>query len=234
MKKLLLATMALAALAVPVQAADMPVKAQPPAIVAEAWSWTGFYVGATFGAVWGDDQITNLSLVPNFVGTRDRIRGAIAGGTVGVNWQTGRFVLGAEADWSWSSANVTYSTFVCNPLLCHESWKWFGTVRGRAGVTYERALLYVTGGAVFTHFKSELGTLDNGSGSVTGWTVGGGVEFALSQSWSVKAEYLYLGLGHPTYFNRTPSRIQLDPHINIARFGFNWRFNGGGPVVARY
>jgi outer membrane immunogenic protein len=213
-------------------AADMPVKAPPATVVAQAWNWSGFYIGGTFGGVWGDDQITNLSIVPNFVGTRDRIRGALAGGTVGVNWQIGQFVLGAEADWSWSSAELTYSNFVCSPL-CTERWKWFGTARARGGVAYNQFLFYVTGGAVFTHFDTRIGTLDNGSGNANGWTVGGGLEFALSQNWSAKVEYLYVDVGNPTYFNRTPDQIRLDPHINIIRGGINYRF-GAGPVIARF
>ena len=47
---------------------------------------------------------------------------------------------------------------------------WFGTVRARAGVAFDRVLIYATGGLAYTD--------DN-----TGWVVGGGVEWALPVNW---------------------------------------------------
>ena len=58
MKKFLLATVGLLALlgmAAPASAADLPVKAPPPPVVAPVYNWTGFYIGANGG--WG--QVEN-------------------------------------------------------------------------------------------------------------------------------------------------------------------------------
>lgn len=214
-------------------AADMPRKA-PVAPVVAAANWTGFYIGGTVGAMFGSDQIVNTSIVPNFVGTRDDLRGPIGGGTVGVNWQIGPLVIGAEADASATNARVVYSPLVCSPV-CIEKWQWLATVRGRAGLAFNNLLFYVTAGGAWSHFDAVIGLLPNGASDVRGWAAGGGVEAALTPNWSVKLEYLHVDVGQPTYFNRTPDLIRLDPRINIVRLGVNYRFGwGGDAVVAKY
>jgi outer membrane immunogenic protein len=65
------------------------------------------------------------------------------------------------------------------------------TIRVRAGFAVNRALIYATGGVAFTDVKGWTAALPFGGGSEPGWTGGGGVEFAMTDSWTVKAEYLY-------------------------------------------
>ena len=61
-----------------------------------------------------------------------------------------------------------------------------------------------------------------------GWTVGAGMEVKLSQDWSAKVEYLYVGLQDKSYFNPAPSlafpsnqRVNLNDHI--VRVGVNYK-----------
>jgi outer membrane immunogenic protein len=126
-----------------------------------------------------------------------RSSGGMAGGTIGYNVQTGPTVYGIEADLDWSGA---------------DGQKYLSTVRGRLGYASGQLLPYLTGGLAF----------DNASGiGNPGWTLGGGVEYRLSQVLSVKAEYLYVAFDHG------------DVRDNILRAGLNWQFGAAGLVAGR-
>jgi outer membrane immunogenic protein len=86
--------------------------------------------------------------------------------------------------------------------------QWFSTLRGRVGVTFDRVLLYGTGGLAVAGIKTDItdgfvGLLPPAfpvaAGSSTavraGWVAGGGVEGAIGNGWSVKAEYLHMDFG---------------------------------------
>lgn len=83
---------------------------------------------------------------------------------------------------------------------------WQATLRGRLGWAEERWLTYVTGGVAFTQVRLDAQFRDNflgvgatGSGSEkqtrTGWVVGAGGEYALSDAWRLRGEYLYADYG---------------------------------------
>jgi outer membrane immunogenic protein len=192
--------------------------------------------------------------------------GFIGGGQAGYNWQAGpMWVIGVETDISGTTLNRTVSVpGLGDPsriVTASEKLDWFGTVRGRIGVTpTDRALLYVTGGLAYGHANLSTALTRPGfspgappdgcggfnncqSGSVSdtriGWTVGGGLEWAFARNWSLKGEYLYYDLG-------TLSHAMTDPFFpaifnasaglkgSIARAGLNYKFDWGGPVVAKY
>ena len=105
-------------------------------------------------------------------------------------------VLGVEADIqgggisaSKTSGNVDYSSDL----------DWFGTVRGRVGYTFDRALVYFTGGFAYGGIKNEVwyhsGSDNRFDGTATGYVLGGGVEYKIAPKWSVKAEYQYIDFG---------------------------------------
>jgi outer membrane immunogenic protein len=95
--------------------------------------------------------------------------GAIAGGQIGVNWQFDSFVVGAEGDGSWVDWTGTNAV---------------GTVRLRGGFAFDRFLAYGTGGAAFQDFNN------------VGWVAGGGVEYAVTDNWTVGVEYLHYDFGN--------------------------------------
>ena len=115
--------------------------------------------------------------------------------------------------------------------------EWFGTVRGRVGYAQDHWLAYVTGGWAFGHGSvSGTGTATP-AGTVTafsasqdysGWTLGGGLEWAFMDRWSVKAEYLYIDFGNgPTMAANAAGTLNLVSNKmtdNIARLGVNYRF----------
>ena len=169
MRKLLIAGAALMALiGTSALAADMPLKA-PPAPVAPAWSWTGFYGGINGGYGWnrstGDEYAINPAGVLFGAGTDSgvagvvRPRGGLFGGQAGYNWQSQSIVYGLEADIQWSGIKGSGSGIdpCCNGapgapglFTANANLQWFGTARGRIGVLASpNTLLYVTGGLIY-------------------------------------------------------------------------------------
>jgi outer membrane immunogenic protein len=232
MKKLFVAGAALAALLAvsAASAADIPVrphfKAPPPPPV---FNWSGFYIGATVGYGFGDNNHvnqTNLGRSETF-----DIDGFVAGGTIGWNWQRpgSAFVWGIEADISYSDINGVLPVspgFGC-ATGCFTEVKWFGTVRGRLGIARDRALFYVTGGLAYGNVEGSLPPfIPPGSETAVGWTAGAGMEFAIGHRWSMKLEYLYVDLGDAVYApNFVGNVIAVDNvEFSVVRLGVNYRW----------
>jgi outer membrane immunogenic protein len=74
--------------------------------------------------------------------------------------------------------------------------------------------------------------------TLSGWTVGVGAEYALGYGWSIKGEYLYIDFSEKTFFTPTTpvalSEYNVRLRQSVARFGLNYKFDWGGPVVAKY
>jgi len=202
-------------------AADLPLPTEPipAAVVAPAYSWTGFYIGAHGGFAFDGSNEWEGSPVEN------DIDGFFAGGTVGANWQRNWFVLGVEADGGWSG--IDGSDPCPNPAFtCSTEVGWLATARGRVGLAWDRFLVYGTGGAAFAGVDVEAKPqLGGGSSNETyfGWTAGGGVEVGLWKNFSVKGEYAFYDLGEEdAVFTGVP--LTFDPDFQSVKFGVNYRF----------
>ena len=251
-------------------AADLPVKARAlPAPVA-AFSWTGFYLGGNAGYAWGDTNVVYtapgdpngfipIDVATYSAGATQRIgyHGFTGGVQAGYNWQINNFLLGVEGDVNYLSRSGSFvGTFpqvwgVQNVNISTQD-SWLATIRGRAGLTFNQVLIYVTGGAAFTNASVNIGNnwnpaLDfrDASGTVSataGWVAGGGVEYAVLPNWSVKAEYLRVQFNKETETVFTAGMLNPGAPVahrydvtfsdNIVRVGVNYHF--GGPVVAKY
>jgi outer membrane immunogenic protein len=194
--------------------------------------------------------------------------GFTGGGQVGYNWQTGLWVWGLEADFNFVDFRAK-SVSIAEPLATAFGsganpnvftynvgrQDFFGTVRGRVGYAWDRVLLYATGGLAYgngitnsvTYTNANPGvvyaTFQGSSGERVGWTVGGGLEYALGNNWSVKGEYLFVDLNS---HNRTLLPVVVigtaatgfsfadrgGDRFSVVRVGLNYKF--GGPVVAKY
>jgi outer membrane immunogenic protein len=121
-------------------AADLPPAPPPraPAVyvppVLPVYNWSGFYVGVNGGWGFGNAKFTipEQSGFPTGASGTFSDSGGVAGGTVGVNFQTGGFVFGAEGDWDWSGINTGTTATICSVTgTCQTGNNWLATLRGR-------------------------------------------------------------------------------------------------------
>ena len=233
--KLLLSTVALAALAGTAFAADLPSRHAPPAYAPPpipVFTWTGVYIGGQVGYEFGKDS---NSLNPSSTSTN----GVVGGAHIGYNYQLpNNFVVGLEGDVEGTSAKGT-TTYGFGPGYYKEGIE--GSVRGRVGYAVDRALFYATGGAAFGGLHNNYYGVGQDSLSHTrvGYTVGGGIEYAIDHNWSVRAEYRYTDFGRSTdYLTNAAAGVADRKHDsdNKVEAGFSYKFDtfGPTPVVARY
>jgi outer membrane immunogenic protein len=222
MKKVLLASagiLALAATTMSANAADLPARmpAKAPAYVApQLYNWTGFYVGINGGGGWGRSDFSG----PAFPSGSFNTSGGLVGGTLGYNWQAGQVVFGLETDLDWS--NIKGSA-PCGITTCSTNNTFLGTFRGRLGyAAWDRVLPYITGGLAYGNINTNVAAFGSGSSTRAGWTLGGGVEFAIAGPWTAKVEYLYADLGRGGNIPALAGDSRFT--ANIVRAGLNYRF----------
>lgn len=265
MKKIVFGAVVAASTALATQslAADLsrkaPVYKAPPAPI---FTWTGFYAGVNAGYGFGTDSNTittgigaaNINAVAD--GARPfRVRpdrdGFVGGGQIGYNWQFApTWVLGIEADIQYSDIRDTRNVQTVLAAVGPNgtaagtrnnsyttNMEYFGTVRGRLGYTFDRTMIYATGGlaygevtnaATFTGVAPAFATQFVGrrNRTDTGYTVGGGIEHAFAPNWSVKAEYLYYDLG-----DKTVPVLNVAGPAGAGGPGYNARFQNEGHIV---
>ncbi|MBG0794989.1 porin family protein [Methylocystis sp. H62] len=311
------AGLALALAAGSALAADLPHYKGPPPFMPPPFTWTGIYGGVNIGGAFGnaDKQWTRENIhgalgTPIFGGVawqrQTNLTGVTGGGQIGYNYQFNPwFVVGVETDFQGASmksnstgwgpgvttpagpVGVVLSTAYAGAGTVNSSVDWWGTVRGRVGVTpvLPNLLIYATGGFAYGQantnvnygsvrgiqgaviigpfaFPTNVTSGAYGASSVnnikTGWTVGGGFEYAplMFPNWSFKLEYDYVDLGRTTlttfglgttrftgfgtntapFFNSATTSVQTRFHV--ARVGLNYRLNWfsapSAPVLAKY
>ncbi len=233
-RHLILASTALAAFTGTAVAADMAVKAPAHVAPIVAVNWTGLYVGGHFGYVQSRARLGDPT-TPGITAT-DTLKGFLAGGQVGFNYQVNNWVFGLEADLSGSNADASQTlvnTATNNADRATEKLRWMSLVTARAGYALDRALLYVKGGVAFGGFRFDAQDLVTGASASSsynqaGWTVGAGVEYALNANWSVRAEYDYVGFGNKT-LTLTDSagattQVTVKQDMHQFKSGINYRF----------
>lgn len=260
MKKVLLA--ALMSVAVPgtILAADLGAfKAPPPA---GAYDWTGLYFGGHIGGGWADNQFSDFGyqlLTGNVLPITQTTNssGFLGGVQGGYNYQIGRLVLGSDFDFSWASIDGTNSDPYGHHLTGSQNWSqtlsadtdWIGTATTRLGVARNNWLFYSKAGIAWantsytvnnTHVTSAFDQFDGtGSKTLTGWTVGTGLEWAFARNWTAKLEYDFIDFGSnviPIYGTRDPGQTYAHPqqftivnnqYINELKFGLNYKLDPG-------
>ncbi len=222
------AAAALATGAMSAQAADMP--ARPPAFYkaepAQAYDWTGFYLGINGGYAWGRSSWSDP--VAGTDSGSFNTSGGTLGGQLGYNWQTGPVVLGVETDMNWINTRGSSGGGVCaadGGGSCQTQQSWLGTTRARVGYAFDRWLPYITGGVAYGDIRA---TQPTGTSSSTraGWTAGAGVEYGINRNWSAKLEYLHVDLGTASFMGAASGTTTLSVPItdDLARVGLNYRW----------
>ena len=277
MRKVLLAIAALAFAAGSASAADIaarPYTKAPP--IVQLYDWTGFYIGGDVGGVSQRDSgnsnfFQTAGSANNPLALSSSSSSFIGGGHIGYNWQFApTWVLGIEADAQWLNAKNSFCRGLDSNLLgCADTGrgfgtiesetKWLATVRGRLGYTFDRFMVYGTGGVAFGEVNTNVGfnclvagcavsanviaTSGSANDTRTGWVAGAGIEWMFANNWMVRAEYLHVDLGTATGTVFLPAlncsaggpcgmSYSRDLTYDMGRVGLSYKF--GGPVVAKY
>jgi outer membrane immunogenic protein len=222
-------------------------KAPAPVAAPVQYSWSGFYIGGHAGAGWFGDSDSNAF----FVG----------GGQIGYNWALSpNWVIGIEADISATDQSTSGAVAVFDPILgpgtitASADLNWIASVRGRLGYTWDRFMVYFTGGGAWADLEGSataafpaVGTATvTASADASGWVIGGGAEWMFAPNWTLGVEYLHYefddisgtvtGPGGSVAFNFSGDVGSID----VVRARLNYKFGDwfgkgkGAPVAARY
>jgi outer membrane immunogenic protein len=175
------------------QAADI---VAPP----EVYDWTGPYIGLQAGYAWAnasnsyeDSDGGGFIHEANF-----DFDGFVGGGHAGYNLQTGNFVFGVEGDIEYADLQGD-DNGKGGDVNAFDS-DFMASIRGRLGYALDRALVYATGGVAFLDLDGkdkDLG-INGVDYSFTGWTIGAGIDYALTDDLSIGAEYRFTDFGSET------------------------------------
>jgi len=217
MKKYIVAATCVAISSVSAFAADLPTKAAPVPYV-PPFSWTGFYLGGELGWIRTNPEYTAGALLlgtPFVISTASEKNGLTYGILGGYNYQVGQWVLGVEGDFTgWTVGKIRYTAITGDFVTAHS--KWGGSIRGRFGYAADRALFYMTGGAAFVSNETSIPTTGisiGGDGVRSGWTVGAGLDYAITNNWFTGIEYRYSQF-------ESKSFIYPIPILNLGLVGF--------------
>ena len=240
----------------------------PAPATAPADRWSGLYVGGFAGLGVGRSTAdtstiydgagyfltTSVAAINASGHQRLTPKNFTVGGQAGYNFQSGKWVYGAEADLGFLAGSNSASTTTTYPCCSPQTFtisqtiknRWLFTARPRFGYSTGKALIYATGGLAMTGLNYTSTFTDNHataneSGGVNktklGWAGGGGIEYAFDDKWSFKGEYLYTGFGRSTTTSTNlsafstpltfPTNIfthSINYQENNFRFGVNYRF----------
>ncbi|MFI4999080.1 MAG: outer membrane protein [Reyranellales bacterium] len=202
-------------------------------------TWTGFYIGAAFGAGAMVDRVDTSVAGAGF--TIDGAGGSGVLGSIygGIDYRIlPRAVVGLLAEVSWAGFQSSASAQVLGAnagVTTRADLGW--AALARAGVLASPStLLYLIGGYTGQNFHTDGfaaagGATANFSNNATlnGWTVGGGLESMLWGGWSGKLEYRY------SQFERRllpGTSIGVQPATQVVRAGLTYHFGGLGAAEA--
>ena len=221
MRRVLSTISVLALTATGAMAADIP-RAAPaykaPAMYAPVFTWTGAYIGINGGYGWGRSDWSGFAIDTN-------VSGGLVGLTLGYNWQTGGpWVFGLEGDINWSDIRGNFVNAAC-PTGCETRNSWLGTARGRLGYAIDRVMPYVTGGLAVGDIRVRQAGFAGTSDTNAGWTIGAGIEAAITPNVTAKIEYLHVDLGDIGCGPGACSvATNVDFRTHIVRGGINYKF----------
>jgi high affinity Mn2+ porin len=197
---------------------------------------TGFYLGGHVGMLFGDATAT-LGDPSGGVASAGGMSpyGTFSGGVQGgYEWHLpSRWMLGVEADLSFANFQDTSQVLSYRATgtgSANEQLEYLGTLRGRLGYAMGGWTPFVTGGLAwastrFSRTDSTTGNEDATPGQWRfGYSVGGGVDYALDAKWSARLEYLYTNLGLRGFGFASPARYDSQYDLHQFRVGLNYHF----------
>lgn len=211
--------------------------------VANAYDWTGLYVGGHTGWAGAERNFLTIFGVVGNIFTppfEQSPNGLVGGGQVGFNRQTRNWVFGLEVDVSGTDLGarntVTDPTGTISQTYNVEI-DWTATLAGRVGYASDRWMVYGKGGGAlmretYALTAPLLGTRNDAHATRVGWTVGAGVENAFLDNWSWKVEYNFMRFDNTKTISHTSptangagiaSETNVDLHA--VKFGVNYRLS---------
>src|SRR5262249_59614676 len=145
MKRLLIGSVALAALSSTAPAVEPVFEALPPTEAAP-YNWTGPY--GRLNALTNYESLLAAPLIGNSAD------GFIGSAQFGYNYQTGPIVLGIEGDVTRRSGLSAFGANALDSVNFQNDHGWIGTIRPRAGVAADNWLFYGTGGVAYGGAKA--------------------------------------------------------------------------------
>ncbi len=186
--------------------------------------WTGFYTGVFLGYADDDADVDDEGGIA--LDDQPNPSGGLGGITGGYNFQSGQWVYGIEADIAATDLNDTGSLDAADSEF-EIDINSMATLRGRIGYDMGRWMPYATAGAAAADvdytFDTPAGSIDD-DGTMTGYTVGFGAEYAINDRWSAKGEYLYTSIEGEFEGDGVVDDTDVDHEIHAVRAGLNYRF----------
>jgi outer membrane immunogenic protein len=237
-RKLLLSTVALVAVSSAAFAADLPSRSAPPVYVPPppVFSWTGFYVGGEIGGNFARSAV-GIPFYPSTFGINDSA--VSVGGKIGFNYQIASFVLGLEGTGAALFNSGSHLSGGPPGELYQVKQDAAADIVGKAGVAVDRALFYAKGGAAFANLNNLQFIPTTGipvfSNFRTGWTVGAGIDYALTNNLILGVDYAYSDFGRGNYFYLGP--VSVHHTTNAVNVSLSYKFAEPpppAPVIAKY
>jgi outer membrane immunogenic protein len=196
-------------------AADLPRRSAPPSPAIGAlpiFTWTGFYAGVNAGYGFGN--------ISGSAGRRfEDPSGFLGGVQLGYNHQVGQIVYGLETDIDY--AHLQAKNNALGVAGSRNTLNYLGTVRGRVGYSFDRFMPYVTGGFAYGQSTVKVPAVGKSNPTHTGWVLGGGVEYALTNNITAKVEGLYVDLANQRVLG---GAARSGFETGIVRAGINAKF----------
>jgi outer membrane immunogenic protein len=200
-------------------------------------NWTGFYVGGHAGLINGNTQggIEQFGpIVAAVTATDYDMNGGMYGVHAGYNYQMGSMVMGIEGTYSGSSAQGN-SSCVIGLMDCQRKLDWVATVVGRLGYAMDKTMVYGLAGVAWGKLETDVELfgvipLFEGNETHVGWTVGLGVEHAVSDNMLVRVEYSHIDLGSETHSLNFPGASvpglpnEVEATFDTIKIGLSYKF----------
>jgi opacity protein-like surface antigen len=222
--------------------------------------WAGFYIGGNLGIDWANQKTNqneywhyyggNYYDWGSFGGDKLNTTGGFGGGQIGYNWQSSSFVFGVELDLGGLAGDNNKTWIIPGyggrsaAVGLKESGGFYGDITGRLGYAWGPTLIYAKGGFAWLDTKLNAWEWDgantwngnNNNNTISGWTVGAGLEWLVSPNWSIKVEYLHFDFsldhnyccgdyanqyGGYNNFNMNNKDLEVD----TVKLGFNYFFH---------
>jgi outer membrane immunogenic protein len=237
MKKLFLASIAAAAL-----------YSAPATAISPSYNWTGCYIGVNAGGLWGQSTFRDEPLgVLNGISLDGNPNGFLGGGQIGCDYQgPSNWLIGVQGDFDWTNVHER-DHFSSGPVgeTVDSKIDWFASATARLGYASGPWLVYGKGGAAWIRNRLHdfggvviLGFDYSGHATLSGWTAGGGIEYAFAPNWSMSLEYDYYDFGTKTVTlsgtasafgvtNPSSEPFSLKQNFSVVKVGLNYHFATG-------